>query len=144
MSSKVVRDAVEAHIRTNWLASDAAIAGEINSIDEPPANLDPWLSFDFDAYAETEMSLGDPGNNCHREEGICSINVWIASGSGPDVALTLAEKARVMMRHKSLGNGVRTTTASPPETGIPSQTNSSRGNFFAFQTSVNYIYDYIP
>lgn len=140
MSSKAVRTAVETYLRANWLTT--SILGEENTIESPPSNLDPWVSFGFQGFDELEIGIGDPGNNCHRENGLVYVNVWVASGRGPDTAMTYAESIRALLRHKNLGGGIRLRTASPPNSGIPSQTNSSTGNWYAFQVDVFYEYDY--
>lgn len=141
MSSQTVRSKVESYLQANWV--DTIFAGAENEIDEPPANLDPWLSVGYKSFGEEMKSIGNPGSMCHQERGLVYFNVWVASGRSTATALTLAESIRNLMRHQDLGDGVRLLTAAPPDTGIPSQTNSSSGNWFAYQISVDYRYDYI-
>lgn len=139
MSSKIVRDAVAAHLNTTW--TDTTIHGEDNVIDEPPATLIPWLSYSFFASPERVMSIGIPGANCTEENGEVALTVYVASGSGHDTALTLAEKVRTMMRGLKLGN-VRFTTVDPPNTSFPSRVQASHGNWFGYQVVAYYVYNY--
>lgn len=140
MSSKIVRDKVVAYLKANWTLT--VMAGAENEIDNPPANLDPWLSVGFQGFDERVASIGSPLKQCLREEGMVYINVWVASGRGHDSALTFAEAARTMFRRLDLGDGLRFTTVDPPSTAIPSQAQSSSGNAFAYQVNASYIYDH--
>lgn len=141
MSSKTVRTKVESYLQANWV--DTVIAGEENDISSPPANLDPWLSYGFKPFGEEVKSIGSPGAMCYEERGLIYFNVWVASGRSTATALTHAESIRNLMRYQDLGNGVRLLVAAPPDVGIPSQTNSSAGNWFAYQVVVDYRYNYV-
>lgn len=140
MSSKVVREKICAYLGSNWIATP--ILGDENEVDAPPEDLDPWLSYGFQGFNEVVTAVGSPVKQCLRESGMINFNVWVPSGRGIDTALSHAETLRGMFRNLNLGDGVRTTVAYPPEVGIPSQIEASTGNWFAFQVSVEYVYDY--
>lgn len=140
MSSKAVRDAVGAYIEANW--ADTVIVGDENEFDEPPANLDPWLTYGFAAGPEDIRSIGAPGNNCTQEIGTVNITVLVASGRSTAEALTHAESVRTMMRGSKPISGLRFTTIDPPETSFPSRVQASSGNWFGYQVSCNYTYNY--
>ena len=140
MSSKVFRDAVDTFLTDNWVATE--ILGLENDITELPNTLDPWLSYGFRPFQEAIRAIGSPSNQCFRETGLLSLNTWVASGTGSDVALGYAEDLRTLFRRASLGEGIRILTVAPPEVGIPSQSQSSAGNWFAYQVDAEYTYDY--
>lgn len=131
--SKAVRDKVKAYLTANWSAT--VVAGAENAVDNPPTNLDPWLSYGFNTFGEVAQSVGA---GCFRDEGIIEFYVYVPSGRSIDTGLTHAEAVRTMFRNLDLGDGVRCTTASPPE----SQVATSDGNWFMFQVDVDYSYDY--
>lgn len=139
MSSKVVRDAAESYIKANWATT--AITAEENLFDDPPANLDPWLTYTFNSIGERRISIGS-GKSCYEEEGEIVVTVFVASGKGTSDALTYAESARTMMRGFSPVAGLRVTEVDPPETAFPSMVQSSEGNFFGYQVVARYTYNY--
>ena len=140
MSSVTLRDKVAAYLAANW--TETVIAGLENEIDSPPDDLAPWLSYSFHSFGETPTSIGSVPQQCLRDTGFVYFNVWVASGRGGDAALDYAEAVRSMFRHLNLGDGVRFTTVSPPEVGIPSQAQASSGNYYSYQVNASYIYDY--
>ena len=140
MSSLVVRQKIAAYLTANWVLSP--VAGEENEINDPPNTLEPWLSYGFAGNKEELISIGSAPTRCYRESGTIYFNAWVASGTGGNIALTHAEAIRDMMRHLDLGDGVRLGVARSPSTAIPSQTDSSKGNYFAYAVLVEYDYDY--
>ena len=139
MSSKAVRDLVSAYLEANWGSTE--IVGEENEFDEPPASLNPWLTYGFVAGPEDKLFIGT-GTGCYKEEGQVILTVMVASGTGSDAALAYAESVRSMMRGLQPGSGLRFTTVDPPETSFPSCVQASQGNFFGYQVVAHYIYDY--
>ena len=139
MSSKIIRDRVTAYLNANW--ADTSIHGEDNVIDDPPANLDPWLSYSFFATPEERKSIGIPGGNCTEERGEVLITVYVPSGTGHTQALTYAEKVRTLMRGLQLGD-LRFTTVDAPDTTFPSRVQASHGNWFGYQVVAYYVYNY--
>lgn len=131
--SKVVRDKVKAYLTANWSAT--AIAGEENAVDNPPTTLAPWLAYGLNTYGELATSIG---GGCFRDEGIIEFYVYSPSGRSIDTGLTHAESVRTMFRNLDLGDGVRCTTASAPD----SQVATSDGNWYLLQVEVDYMYDY--
>lgn len=140
MSSKIVRDLVEAQLKSYWKATP--IHGEENEFEEPPALLEPWLTYGFSSSGEQKLSIGAPGSNCFEEIGTTHITVFVPSGTGSSLALQHAESIRTMMRGLSLGSGLTFTTIDPPDTSFPSRVQSSVGNWFGYTVACHYLYNY--
>lgn len=139
MSSKYVRDQMDAYLAANWSAT--VIVDAENEFSDPPANLDPWLTVMYLGGSEQQPCLGPLATVRKREVGSINLIVFVASGTGTDVALDYAEQVRVLVRGVDI-NGVRMLTVDPPDTAIPSQAQSSQGNFFGYAVSAQYEYDY--
>ena len=141
MSSKYVRDEVRGFIESQWTAT--AIVEAENVFDQqPPPNLQPWLTMLFSGGIEEHPCLGDITVTRKRELGTIQFIVFVASGTGTDTALTYAETIRTLIRGQNL-NGVRLRNADPPDTAIPSQVQSSAGNYYGYSVSCDYEYDFI-
>ena len=140
MSSKHVRDGMKSFIEANWATT--AIVGDENEFDSPPDDLQPWLTYGFDAQPEQVHSIGQPGNNCRSEDGDIRVTVFVASGTGSDVALGYAEQVRTLMRTADLGSGIRVESVDAPETTFPSRVAASSGNYFGYSVVANYVYNY--
>lgn len=139
MSSKYVRDAVTAYLAANW--TETEIVDSENQYAELPQNLAPWLTVFYQQGSEETPCLGDRKIVRKREVGLIQIIVYVSSGVGTEVALQYAEDARTMMRGLDI-TGVRFQGIDPPEAAIPSQAQSSEGNYFGFAVACPYYYDF--
>ena len=139
MSSKYVRDQVKAYVEANW--TDTVIIDAENIFTDPPKNLDPWLTMRFDSLPEEAPCLGPRPLVRKREIGSVTLVVMVQSGTGSDVALQYAEDVRDMIRGQDI-NGVYLKGADAPNTSIPSQAQSSLGNFFGYEVVCDYEYDH--
>lgn len=140
MSSKYVRDVIKDYLESNW--TDTVIIDTENIFSSPPPGLDPWMGLMFAGGVETRPCLGALDVTRKRELGTIQFIVFVASGTGTDVALTYAERIRDLIRGKNL-SGVEMQTVDPPDTAIPAQAQSSSGNFYGYSVSCDYEYDYI-
>lgn len=139
MSSLFVRQQVDAYLEANWTAT--AIVDAENEHADLPVNLAPWLTVLYQAGVERAPCLGNLAAVRKREVGTIQFIVYVGSGTGSDVALQYAEDVRNLIRGQNM-NGVRFTTVDPPETAIPSQAQSSQGNYFGYAVAAQYEYDF--
>lgn len=144
MSSLAVRTAIDNYLAANWTATP--IVDAENQFSEPPQDLSPWLTIMYLSAIEQQPCLGPLDSNTVRKREIGNFNVivFVASGTGTDVALQYAEDVRNLLRGQRGAdlNGVKLGTVDPPDTAIPSQAQSSQGNFFGYAVSCEYEYDY--
>lgn len=131
-----LRDKVFPWLYRHWL--ETPVIAEENEITEAPKDLSNWVSVSFETFGEQVKSIGNPGKNCHRDEGIMFVTLWFASGTSNEGPLCQIEKLRKILRNKNLGDGVIFTTASPAEVA----SESSDGNWFGYTIEVAYIHDY--
>lgn len=139
MSSKYVRDQVKAYVAANW--TDTVIIDSENIFEDPPKTLDPWLTMRFDSLPEVAPCLGPRELVRKREDGSISLVVYVEVGTGTDAALQYAEDVRDLMRGANI-NGVIIWGADPPDTAIPSQAQSSVGNYYGYSVTCDYQYDH--
>ena len=142
MSSQHVKNAINDYLEANWTATP--IVDSENQYADLPVNLQPWITAVYLEADERKISIGAPGNNCYRETGGIQFVVFVASGTGTDVALQYAETIRTMIRDAGAAgiNGVRFWELDPPDTAIPSEVRSSEGNYFGYAVFGSYEYDF--
>ena len=139
MSGLKVRTEVNDYLTANW--TDTVIVDAENQFSTPPPDLAPWLTVMYLGATEQQPCLGPLDTVRKREIGSFNAIVFVASGTGWDVALQYAEDLRTLLRGQYL-NRVMLQTVDPPDTAIPSQAQSSQGNFFGYAVSCQYEYDY--
>jgi hypothetical protein len=109
---------------------------EVNVQSESPADGSPYLQIQYPVAFEEQASIGSPGSNRFREEGVIQFEIMTPLGSGTATALTIAAVLRTLFRNQYF-EGVRTYVPNTPTFG---DSNDVAGTFKAF-FSVPYDFD---
>lgn len=134
MASKNVVDAVNARLAT-W--TGLPIVGP-NIKAEPPIDASEFVLVDYPVAILMQKSVGAPGANIWREEGVFRLVVHAARGHDIGAALTIAGELSSLFRGQAF-DGVTTQAPSPPIT----DDHSDNGNYFLLAIAVPYEYDLI-
>ena len=137
MSSKAVQDKFNAYMLANW--TDTDIYDVNNTIDAPPRDdLSDWIAIQYPGAGEEQVSMGDPGNNVWREEGVIVIHIQTASGIGNQEFLTIGEKLSNMLRAAVI-DGIHIRSVSPPN--FREDVKAFQGNWYSMTTALDYYHD---
>ena len=148
MSSKYVRDAVDAYLAANWaLTRIVDVDNLFNTLEVSGDPLEEWVTVGYDEAVESQASIGSPGSQRWREEGGIGFVAFVPSGSGTDRALTLAEALRNLFRGKRIDDGaggpaITFRSVDPPNTVLPSAVDASSGAWYGFAVSATYYCDF--
>lgn len=134
MASKEVVDAVKARL-AGW--TDLPIVHP-NETQEPPADATSYVRVDYPVARSGQKSIGAPGANIWREEGVFRLVIHSQSGVDIDAGLIIARSLSALFRGKNF-DGVQTFAPSPPATNDDSE----NGNYYILAVAVPYQYDLI-
>jgi hypothetical protein len=136
MASKAVMDAVEARLATVW---PHTLIATPNTSTGAPADGGAFLSVQYPVASEEQMSIGSPGANVYREEGVARFIVHVPTGEGRSGWDEKIDDLRADFRGKILdaSGSIRTFEASPP---IANDENDE-GNYYAMSFGVRYSAD---
>lgn len=137
MSSNAVQTKIDDYLAANWLATP--IRGVDNDLDGPPlASLDPWIAVQYPGADESQASMGDPGNNVWREEGVIVVHIQVASGTGKATYLSLGDQMAALFRGKDI-DGVHIRSVSPPN--FREDVKAFQGNWYSLSMTIDYYHD---
>jgi hypothetical protein len=134
MASKEVVDAVNARL-ASW--TTLPFVGP-NLEGDTPADASQYVLVDYPVANAMQMSVGAPGYNVWREEGVFRLIIHAGRGKGVDDALIYAGQLAALFRGKSF-DGVNTDAPSPPIT----DDRSENGNYFLIAIAIPYEFDLI-
>lgn len=148
MSSAYVRDTVWAYLTTNWV--ETRIIDVLNLYQTEEVQGDPiteWVTMMDESSVESQVSVGAPGNQRWREEGVLAFIAYTESGTGSARARELAEMLRDLFREQQISAGAGQPTVvfrqiEPPATVLPSSVDASAGVWFGFAVSAIYYCDF--
>lgn len=135
MALQAVINAVEARLAANWTKS--AIKA-VNLDAEAPSDGSPFLIVQYPVANSHQQSLGAPGVNIWREEGLIRIVINTERGGGETKALQWADELGVLFRGQ-LFDGVQCWEVNSPHI----DDTNDQGNYFMVSIMVRYWFDLI-
>lgn len=135
MARKAVMDAVNAYLAANWTGA----IQDVNKSGETPADGSTFLVVQYLGTLTQQITIGDPGNNIHRESGVIRLVLNVRRGGGlADIAK--ADSLSDLFLHKTLVSGaMRTWVPSSPNLADQNE----EGKFYQMTVSVPYQYDFL-
>lgn len=109
MASQSAMAAVDAYLSVNFSTCPVY---ELGKELEPPPDLSAFVQVQYPLGLEEQMSIGSPGSNRFREEGVIRFVIHTPQSQGVAASATLADELRTLMRNKRF-DGVRTFEAPP-------------------------------
>lgn len=133
MARKAVIDAVEARLAALW--SGPSLRDPI-LLSEPPADKSAFLVVQYPVANERQASLGAPGDNLFREEGVIRFVLVVPRRQVKSEGYAWADQIAALFRAKEF-DGVRTFEASSP---VLDDRNPD-GGYFTLSVVVLYAHD---
>ncbi len=132
MASLTPATRIVERLRANWTATPVFEAGRFEKLPQPPS---AFVVIEFPGGFEEQETVGAPGSNVFREEGVFFLHVMVPSNRGDMTARGLCSQLAVIFRAQTF-EGVVCYAPNPPQ-------NSSRsdGTYFGLSFSVPYFYD---
>lgn len=136
MSARLVRQAFRATIEQAITDGDVSapfvetINKKVKNEDRP----DEWVTVEFYAGDEQQVSLGGETERLFRENGSAFFHVLTLAGRGDDRTIEIADEIRSVFRAQKIGNGTTVERVVPPDTGD----GDDEGSFF--RASVEIVY----
>jgi hypothetical protein len=116
MSSKFVRETVQAHFAANWTDTPYHVIDDIDDVESIPTNdSEPWVGIEYVAATEQVNCL--PAN-LWDERGTIFFHIAIPNGYPSSLAIDLGEKLRKSLRGVRIGTLV-IESVSPPISQSP-------------------------
>lgn len=109
MASAAVVAAVKARIAANWTRAPLI---DFNLQGTSPADGSPFLTVQYPAPSEAQITIGSPGAQVFRERGVIRFVLSVQRGQGLDQALVWLDELRTAFRAKKF-DGVNTFAPSP-------------------------------
>jgi len=135
MASEAVVNAVAARLAANW--NKVPLVG-VNLNESAPADGSPFIVVQYPIANEEQISVGSPGANIWREEGVFRLVIHAERGGGVAQGLQWADELRTLFRGKHF-DGVETFAPSPPAI----DDSNDIGNYFQLSVAVPYQFDRI-
>lgn len=135
MASKGVVDAIKARLE-GWDGGLPIV--HPNETNESPADGSAYVRVDYPVSRSSQMSIGAPGANIWREEGVFRLVIYSTRGENLDEGLLIADSLASLFRGKNF-DGVQTFAPSPPATND----DSDNGNYYILAVAVPYQFDLI-
>lgn len=135
MASAAVMTAVKERLDAFWSRTEIRY---LNDTFETPTDGTPFLAVQYPVATEMQASIGAPGANLYREEGIVRLVLMIERGAGVIDWTAWLDDLRRHFRGKSFG-GVRTYEASP---AVLDDRNDD-GKYWALSCAVAYEADFL-
>ena len=101
-----------------------------------PMNASEFIDFEFPVSTSEQITVGAPGANVYREEGVFRMLIAARRNTGTDQALTWADELAALYRGKDFG-GVRTYAPNPPTM----DDSNDNGGYFIVSVAVPYERD---
>ena len=134
MAHSNVVAAFRGRVTNNWTRCPVQADTNITS-DLPPL---PCLELQFPVANGWQQSIGAPGANVWREEGVCLLILKVERNSGADAWLPWVDELAALFRGKSF-NGVQTYA---PTSAIYDDDNEE-GQAFQLRLAIPYQFDLI-
>jgi hypothetical protein len=134
MASKPVVDAIKERL-LDW--TDIPVIHP-NETEAPPIDGSPYVRVDYPLARSQQVSVGAPGANIWREEGVFRFVIYAQRGVDLDDGLVWAGSLAALFRGKNF-DGVQTFAPSPPATNDE----SDNGNYYVLAVAVPYQFDLI-
>lgn len=138
MSSKFVRDTVDAFINDSVDVIDAKVVDLENVAPDLPTTLERWVGIQYLSSEENQISTGSPGNNVWREQGNISIHCAVASGLSTSVIRVVADNVQKLLRGAHI-DGIVVPSVNPPVTR--EDVRAMQGNWYVLSVVFEYYYD---
>lgn len=135
MASKPVVDAVKARLAADW--SGCPVFGP-NERSERPDDASSFIDLEFPVAISQQITIGSPGSNTYREEGVFRLIIAAQRGAGADEGLTWAEQLGDLFRAKEF-DGIRTFAPNPPVI----DDRNDNGGYFLLSVAVPYQRDFL-
>jgi len=135
MASEAVVNAFETRAVENW--SRCPINGLLHKTERADESAS-FLQFQYPVANEEQISVGAPGANVWREEGVARLVLLMNRGEDRSTMLQWADELRALYRGKHF-DGVETFAPSPPAI----DDNNDEGNFYRLSIAVPYQFDRI-
>lgn len=132
MASAPVMAAVRARLGS-WARCPVELP---NEGEQAPAGTDPYLLIQYPVATEEQITVGAPGANVFREEGVIRLVLYIPRGAGVDDYAAWVDELRSLFRAGQFG-GVTTFAASPPILDDRSDT----GKYWSLSCAIPYQFD---
>lgn len=133
MASLAVITAVKARLAASSITTPVK---HPNADFQTPADGSGFVSVQYPVAAERQISVGSPGNNVFREEGVIRFVINIAAGADLETAATIADELRALFRN-ALFEGVRTFAP----TSLVFNDSNDDGNYSRGSIAVPYEHD---
>jgi hypothetical protein len=134
MAHSDVVTAVQARLAAGW--SHCPVQADLNTGDRLPAA--PFLTVLYPLSNAVQMSVGAPGANIWREEGVFLLVLEVERGRGTSDYQPWADELAALFRGKNF-DGVQTFAP----TSSPLGDDNEDGNFFKLSVAVPYQFDLI-
>lgn len=118
MAELKVIDKIVAIVKASW--PEGIVFDDENEVWQPPEELGPddrlrpFIVVKFPHSTADPVSIGDPGNNWHREEGAAVIEMRIERGIKARAGREVCARIAGALRSKDLGDGVQTWAPTSP------------------------------
>ena len=133
MASKAVHDAVKARLTENWTA--CPVFGP-NERTDTPDDASAFIDLEFPVAVSGQITIGAPGANLYREDGVFRLIIAAQRGAGVDQGLAWADELAALFRGKEF-DGVQTFAPNPP---VIDDSNDN-GNYFTLSIACQYWHD---
>lgn len=138
MPSKAVADAVEARLGATWTAADATVLPVfgLDQAGETPGDGSPFLTVQYPVASAQQISIGTPGAQLWREEGVIRFVIAMRSGGGVAQGLQWAAELAALFRGKQFDH----VSTYAPTSPILDDRNDD-GAYFLLAFVVPYYFD---
>lgn len=133
MASAAVMTAMEARATTYWTATAIYTA---NGRTTTPPDGAGYLYIEYPMADEEIGSIGDPGNNLYREEGVVRFVFFVPEHANVQYWVGQLDTFRANFRSKRFGTDLAIRTAAPTPVTEPIES----GNYIEIATAVPYWY----
>lgn len=133
MASLAVITAVKARLAASSITTPIK---HPNADFQTPADGAAFISVQYPVASEAQRSVGSPGNNIFREEGVIRFVINIPTGADLETAATIAEELRTLFRN-ALFDGVRCYAP----TSLVFNDSNDAGNYSRASIAVPYEHD---
>ncbi|MFG1184370.1 phage tail terminator-like protein [Xanthobacter aminoxidans] len=138
MASFAVMAAVNARLDAVWSRTLVRYPNAADAADgiQVPADKSPFLAVQYPLADEEQITVGAPGHNVFREEGVIRFVLQIPRGAGVEEYSGWLDELRAAFRGKQFG-GVTTYAASPATL----DDRNEDGGYWALSCAVPYKFD---
>jgi hypothetical protein len=133
MASRAVVAAIKARVEANW--TTLPLFGPNQRMGRP-ADASSFVDMEFPVSNSEQITVGAPGANVHREEGVFRLLIAAKRNTGVDQVLTWADELSALFRAKTFA-GMQTFSPSPPTL----DESNDNGAYFVVAIAVPYEFD---